>query len=214
MHSAAPPRLLLILAACALAALPATAQTTVEYGHMAAGAAAGSASLRKASPAASFRKLERALSDREVRASRSSLLAPSAAPSATVRDEPDALTVLRVDWGASEGPESGEAETFSNKVVSTPKPSADSPAQPPSPQARGLRRGMPVAEVLKILGNPAIRTAGLDGRGYDEKLLYRFPDGWRVMVFALRGRATAFLTSPAPKKPASMVLRAADSVVP
>jgi hypothetical protein len=73
---------------------------------------------------------------------------------------------------------------------------------------------MQVAEVTKILGDPEVRAAGLDGRGYDDKLLYRLSGDWRVTVLASRGRAIAFLPAPAPKKSSNELLQKKDSVIP
>jgi hypothetical protein len=73
---------------------------------------------------------------------------------------------------------------------------------------------MDVSEVMKILGDPYVRTRGLAGRGYDEKALYRLESGWRVTVYASHGRALDFLASPDPEKEKESVLPERGSVVP
>lgn len=200
------------IAVC-VAGSPAPAQTMVEYGHMTAGAAKGAAGLRKASPAGSMRRLGDALSSPRTASGRRSA-GPADAPLASVRYPAAPLTVLRVDWDGQDGLEGPESETSQKNFVleSEPRPAA-APA-PPGLSERGLIRGMTLSEVSKILGDPSIRAAGLQGRGYDQKLLFALSEGWRVTVFALRGRVTAFLPSAAPQKSARNVLQASDSVIP
>lgn len=200
-----------LIAAVCIASAP--AQTLVEYGHAAAGAAKGASTLRKASPAGPFQRLGGVMSSPKNSASpRSSDRAGR--PSAILDFDTRPLTVVRLDWGAAEGSPPLQIETIPTKVVSGFEPGGAAPPAPPDLPARGLIRGMPISELSKILGDPDVRTAGLAGRGYDQKLLFRLSASWRVTVFALRGRATAFRPSLAPQKTSRNVLQTADSVIP
>ena len=203
-----------LLVALALASVDATSQTMVEYGHMAAGAAKGASAMRKASPAGSLRSLDRALSGNRASSSSGDSRTGVTAASRTVRFDPQPLTVLDVNWGPEAAVEASDPETSQKKVVLEPREPAEPARRRPDLESKGLREGMPIQEVSNFLGDAAIRTGGLDGRGFDEKRLYRLPDGWQVMVFASRGRVTSYLTSPAPQKTAQNILRSEDSVVP
>ncbi|MCB1018407.1 MAG: hypothetical protein KDC27_00695 [Acidobacteria bacterium] len=126
------------------------------------------------------------------------------------------LEVVRVEWGAAATEASVEAprtktETFAD--VSAPEPALP----PQDPAAAELESGMTIAQIAQILGDPAYRTAGLAGRGYDEKALFVTKTGSRVVVFAANGIARDFLTMQAGEKSATnaqTILPSALAVVP
>jgi hypothetical protein len=163
-----------LLATCLFASVSlADGQTLVEYGHLTA-------------PSRSVAAL------REVKDRLTPKPPPRPAPSQSRYS--DLLAVARTEWGPASTP--AAAEVVAPATVSAPVV-LERPADPPSFDLAeaGLEPGMNVEEVSKILGDPSIRTRGLAGRGYDEKVLYQLPTGWRIMVFAARGRAQHFQPS-------------------
>ena len=194
------------------------AQAMVEYGHLAGGAANSASSMRKISPGATFKRLESALSDGRPRTRRYVETGRIDHAPQDVRPTVEPLTVLRIQWGADETPnpggESANRETSGESDVLRSEPPEGPHDAPPDLEAAGLSSGLAVPEVSKILGDPAIQTSGLAGRGYDQKLLYNLDTGWKVTVFAARGRVTAFRATRTPKKSNDKVLLANDSVIP
>jgi hypothetical protein len=127
---------------------------------------------------------------------------------------PDLLTVVRTDWGSdasrpASAPPSEPTKTTPSEVVLEVRG-----RDPFNPADAGLEAGMEIAEVSKILGDPLIRTAGLAGRGYDEKAIYQLPTGWRVTVFASHGRAREFVGTWQGEKSVETLLPRIASVIP
>ena len=197
-------------------------QAMIEYGHLAGTAANASSGLNKASPKSTFRRLEQSLQGARTQARRGSSYSwSSPSVSGAVRDVRQAaapLTVIDVQWGDKEPPAGGPkrdlAKTSQKKVVSAEAPIKNASAPPQDLEALGLSTGMPVAEVIDILGDPVVRTGGLDGYGYDEKRLHRLSPGWKITVYASRGRVIALRASPTAENSTYPVLRTAKSVVP
>ena len=193
------------------------AQTMVEYGHLAGGAANAASSMRKASPAGPLGKLRGSLSDASGAPSGNpsfgSLEGGAPASKTLARGAGEPLAVVRVDWGADASQSAFQASSAETS------PSEDVLEQEAEeavfdPRSAGLEHGMEIGEVSKILGDPVIRTAGLAGRGYDEKVLYDLPTGGRVVVYAADGRARDFWASPSAKKSPQKILPAMGSVIP
>ncbi len=196
------------------------AQTMLEYGHLSAGAGVSSSAARKSSPAAALERMKASLSGQspsKVSPWGASASTPPAfaegSSQAPSRSSGDLLTVVRIDWGSDVS--QSASEEVNPKTELSPHV-LDSPVRELAFDlaAAGLYAGMETTEVSKILGDPSIRTSGLAGRGYDEKLLYQLSSGWKIVVFAARGRALEFLSSPAAQKRAQNVLRADSSVIP
>jgi hypothetical protein len=200
---------------CAVLAIPGPAQTMIEYGHLGGAAATGAAGARKAAPKGTFKKVGATLSRRSGSPS-AEWGARGTAPirSASFETPPrEGLTVLDTQWGPGPeepAPAAVQPETSPARDVSAKLPEDDSFDL----EAAGLRSGMAIAEVSRILGDPAMRTAGLAGRGYDEKTLYRLESGWQVVVYGSRGRALDFLASRSTEKAKESILQGGGSVVP
>ncbi len=192
----------------------------VEYGHIAAGAAKSASGMRKASPAATFRRLGDVAGNAGSTESRHGMRVSASGPIRTVRPQTvhaqvEPVRVIEVRWGEPrKALSSPETRTSQENVVLAGAGSPSELEAAPDLDERGLSIGMSVTEVSKILGDPSIRTSGLGGRTYDEKLFYPLSDGWRVAVYAARGRVTALVPARTEKKTPHGVLRAADSVLP
>ena len=219
MHMASPRGLFptLALALAAFYADGAFAQTMTEYGHLAGGAAKAATSLRKASPAGSLQKLESALGgSRQANPNRPFASLDTPVGPAGQRPEPapgETLSVVRVDWGADSSQPPAEPAAPETALSPDVLESAEEKESFDAKKA-GLETGMTVAEVSKILGDPAIHTAGLAGRGYDEKALYQLEAGWRVTVYASNGRVRDFTAVRDAKKSAQKNLSPSGSVIP
>ena len=189
------------------------AQTLTEYGHLTAGAAKGAGALRSTAPVDALAKVKGRLS--RPRAFESASLSPVSTPSQAAKmAPPNLLTVVRTDWGSdasrpASAPPSEPAKTTPSEVVLEVRG-----ADRFNPADAGLEAGMEIAEVSKILGDPSIRTAGLAGRGYDEKAIYQLPTGWRITVFASHGRAREFVGTREGEKSVETLLPRIASVIP
>ena len=55
--------------------------------------------------------------------------------------------------------------------------------------------GDKVADLIARLGKPTMVLKGIGGNGYNEKYIFRKPDGGKITVLALHGTVTAVIDS-------------------
>jgi hypothetical protein len=189
-----------------------------EYGHLAGSAAKAAASMKNASPRGVFAGVQDTVGAHAGKRSQNRPFASlGGAPGAARKThEPapgEALAIVRVDWGADSSQSASQpavAETTRRYDV------LDSEIENEAFDAgeAGLERGMAIQEVSKILGDPIMRTAGLAGRGYDEKALYQHAEGWRITVYASHGRVRDFTAFRDAEKSTQKFLPVSGSVIP